>query len=256
MSLKLTIFVLVIFYNLITAFLKKRAKKKLEEAERNGGAGPRGATVSTSTEEVVARKREVPVRTARSEDEEIVQSWDEKSFSAEEEEAENPYREMGRPKPSAMKPAPSAGKDLLTQLAREIGLQLPEAPSARKPAPAPGKAPVPPASKGSAPTSLPARNKRVTSYDEDHARTVADSAPGRDMTSAPGIAAVESANAAAYVTLDPLRPTALTALRADLFDGESLRRAFILKTVLDKPLSLQPRSLGAPGSAPHSVPPG
>jgi hypothetical protein len=65
-----------------------------------------------------------------------------------------------------------------------------------------------------------------------------------DMTSAPGIAAVESANASAYVTRDHRRNANLTGIHAELFDGESLKRAFILKTILDQPLSLKPHGPG------------
>lgn len=83
------------------------------------------------------------------------------------------------------------------------------------------------------------RSKRAALEDDDHARTVADSDQGRDVTSAPGIAAVEMANANAYATLDGTLPTTLSTLRADLLASNSLSRAFILKTVLDKPLSLQ-----------------
>jgi len=83
------------------------------------------------------------------------------------------------------------------------------------------------------------RGKQKKYDDDDHARTVADSDPGRDVTSAPSIAAVEFANTEAYVTKDPSRPTTLSILRNDLFDADALRRAFILKTVLDKPISLQ-----------------
>lgn len=83
------------------------------------------------------------------------------------------------------------------------------------------------------------RSKHAALEDDDHGRTVADSEQGRDVTSAPGIAAVEIAHAKAYVTPDGTLPTTLSALRADLLETGSLSRAFILKTVLDKPLSLQ-----------------
>ena len=152
------------------------------------------------------------------------------------------------------------GKDLLTQLARELGLSLPERPQPR-PAPRPGSptpaAPRPkPASDVAVATAtaayrpvpsqpakpaVPVRNPRVASPDDDHARTVADSLPSADLTSAPGIAAVESANAAAYQAREGRRPPAFSAIRAELFEPDSLRRAFILQTILDKPLSLRTR---------------
>ncbi|GEM_PF-7094585 len=262
MSIKLTIFLLVILYNLITAFMKKRAKKQQEEAARNGvpaaGAGSRSGAVSTSTEEYVAKQREAPAWASQREMDEVFQDKDEAVFRPDdEEEGANPYREGdgSRPGTNRVNPAnqekpASIGKDFLTELAREIGIPVPNAP-----APAPAKAPFPAKPSNAPRPAVPPRNKRVTSYDSnDHARTVADSLPGKDLTSAPGIAAVESANAAAYVTRDPSRPTALSALREDLLDGESLRRAFILKTVLDRPLALQPRVPGASEAAQSPAP--
>ena len=101
---------------------------------------------------------------------------------------------------------------------------------------APPKNPPP---KTSASPSQTYRGKQKKYDDDDHARTVADSDPGRDVTSAPGIAAVEFANSEAYVTRDPSLPTTLSVLRNDIVDADALRRAFILKTVLDKPLTLK-----------------
>ncbi len=261
---------LIILFNVVTAYIKNRAKKKKLEEQRAaaikvkeglGGSlgannsGGRDRVVSTATEETVAKKKEAPVWASQHDADEVTQDWDEHNLSDYgDEESENPYREPSRPNPVVLKQGPTpnsersqvaeAGKDLLTQLARELGLNIPQRPQPNpvpRPVPNPTPNPVQPA-----PLSADAqlRNKRATAGYDDQGRTVADSAPGKDMTSAPGIAAVESANAAAYVTRDPLRPTAMTAIRADLFDPESLRRAFILKTILDQPLSLRTQSKG------------
>jgi hypothetical protein len=282
------ILLLLVLFNLVVAYFKRRAKKK-KEMEARIGADHRtdhgaGASVSTAADEVssqkqVMQKREAPSWASQHERDEVEQDWDERNSSDfEDEDSENPYRETTRPMPTPMKPdpqpqsaakkpTPETGKDLFSQLAKELGLEIPQRPrptepneanQARTPVPTPSqsrqtypgtltKSPGNLGSKGSvtstattmAAAEAALRNKRATAGYDDHSRTVADSAPGADLTSAPGIAAVESANASAYVTRDSRRSAALSALRSDLFDSESLQRAFILKTVLDRPLSLK-----------------
>ena len=186
------IIILLVLFNIATAYFKKRAKAKREAEARHN----------------------------------------------ENKEAEVVQDRVDKRAPETQSKAKEIGKDILSQLAKELGLELPERPQP-KPVPRPVAIPAP---IETARVAFALRKNRVISEDDDHDRTVADSTPGADLTSAPGIAAVESANAAAYVTRDAGRVTFLSALRADLFDSESLRRAFILKTILDKPLSLQPRS--------------
>ncbi len=271
------IIILLILFNIATAYFKKRAKAKRDAEARNGGnAGANTGTVSTSTTEVKVTKREAPAWASRQDEDEVVQDWDEHNLHDEDaEEGENPYRETPvRSKPTALKNEPTLdsgrgskdlsglggdrgnnrspetkakateiGKDILSQLAKELGLELPERPQP-KPVPRPVVIPAP---AETVRTAYAPRKNRVLSEDDDHARTVADSVPGTDLTSAPGIAAVESANAAAYATREG-RTSMLTGIRADLFEPESLRQAFILKTILDKPLSLQPHSPGLSGA--------
>ena len=143
-------------------------------------------------------------------------------------------------------------QSLFSQLAKELGLEFPpEAPSSQ---------PKPTASQRSRSVETPSRavvkdtvavpaaaargvytsqSKTAVSNEDWNERIVADSDSGKDMTSAPGIARVESANAAAYFSRDKQTAIDMATIRADFLDGESLRRAFILKTILEKPLSLR-----------------
>jgi hypothetical protein len=132
-----------------------------------------------------------------------------------------PQRESGaRPAARPADPveqAKAAGKDLLSQLAKELGLELP---GATRPPPRPG-------------------NVHVTHRPAPHPAPKPRPEPEADERPAPSMAAPVppmSGNRAAAA--EP------AVAFSDFSDPAALRRAVILKTILDKPLSLRPRLPG------------
>src|SRR5690606_3541698 len=123
----------------------------------------------------------------------------------------------------AQEQAAQLGKDLLSQIAKELGLDLPQSPTPRpvpKPAmPTPesqgAKKPVPHAVMPSA-----AHSQRRTSPPEWETSS-------RRTRSAPPMESAVSASTGSLA-------------RESMLDAESIRRAIVLKTILDKPLSLKP----------------
>lgn len=135
----------------------------------------------------------------------------------------------------AKEKAAEVGKDLLNQLAKELGLELPQQ---GRPAPAQPQAPKPSGPQpvpASAPSrTIPAATAGLASPDEIRNRNLeADRArPGTLYSHRAPQSALPSGKV----------PTLIPGLAAgDLTDPESLRRAFILKTVLDRPVSMKRR---------------
>ena len=138
--------------------------------------------------------------------------------------------------------AAELGKDLLSQLAKELGLEIPTGP---KPAPRPVPAPARPLPAAQTPAAKPkasaiqAARESAASVKMARARETARPRPeaGEDTPRrAPGYLAVTPAA--------PMAARVSATARASLMDLKSLRNAFILKTILDKPLSLMPRVPG------------
>lgn len=167
---------------------------------------------------------------------------------AEREAAERQAREARDEKASEAATAAQAkkdkaldvGKDILGQLAKELGLELPEAkkPAPPKPAPAPASAPSRPAPTPARPArpgraeferERPSTLKDLLAAQKSASANAGENAPRRMRPSATG---PEPARAPAAVPL---------AAQIDLADADALRRAIVLKTILDKPLALQPR---------------
>ncbi len=143
--------------------------------------------------------------------------------------------------------AKELGKDLLSQLAKELGLEIPTGTTpAPRPVPAPAKPqparPLPaaqaPATKVKASATMAARQSAASAkvaLGRESGRTRLDA--GEDTPR----------RAQGYLAVTPAPPMAVrvsATARASLMDLKSLRNAFILKTILDKPLSLSPREPG------------
>jgi hypothetical protein len=138
--------------------------------------------------------------------------------------------------------AAELGKDLLSQLAKELGLEIPTGP---KPAPRPVPAPARPQPTAQAPA---AKVKASTAMAARQSAATAKMAQGRES----GRTRLEAGENTprrpqGYLAVTPSAPMAIRvsdAARASLMDLKSLRNAFILNTILDKPLSLKPREPG------------
>jgi hypothetical protein len=138
--------------------------------------------------------------------------------------------------------AKEVGKDLLGQLARELGLELPPAPK-----PSPSARPGPSAS--------PGRPAPVSRNASAPAKVRPTAAQYRSSTPVPGGPAAARKTAvreeegsdspvpapAPGAHLEPVRSAASPTPVLDLGDPEALRKAFILKTILDKPHALRAR---------------
>jgi hypothetical protein len=124
--------------------------------------------------------------------------------------------------------AAETAKDFLTQIAKELGLELPPGTSG-KPAPKPqAPKPAPP------PPPPPRPSYQAPSPDESRFRATE---AARAKPSMPRIEEFQP-----YATASAARGAGITPL--ELAGPEALRQAFILKTILDKPLARRPRSHG------------
>ena len=247
--MKTEIIVILILVQVVASIFAKRKAKK--QAEASGSTGARNERPAGET-----RKREAIAdsRSTYDKDESGDQGeWDEhhmRGASRDERPAlgggapadrsqagarapqESGTRNPAPGKPSA--PAGSgrmaeAGKDLLSQLAKELGLEIP-APPQRKPPAAAAKAPAP-----SKATTLEKRSESKRIVQTHTARPVSREGGENAPRRAPGNTPVTQAAEGLSVS---------ELARESLGDAASIRRAFILKTILDKPLSLQPRRPG------------
>lgn len=122
------------------------------------------------------------------------------------------------------------GKDLLAKLAKELGLELPQPRPVPKPAPAP-KTPAKPGLLKTPPSKAPAHATRghVHSFDDARVRAVEASRAQARPASIPSVAPASAPVAKPLIS------------NFEIGDVESMRKAFVLKTLLDKPLALKPR---------------
>ncbi|MBW8886568.1 MAG: hypothetical protein JF616_02320 [Fibrobacteres bacterium] len=140
--------------------------------------------------------------------------------------------EMPAAPAQARREAPKpAGKGLLEQLARELGLELPQPTGS---APVPQRAPARPVEAASArpqtarqETRRDARPSDKTNRSDRDERDEASRSEGSDTRPTPA----------------PMTAPAAQALvgPGDFTDPEALRKAFIIKVILDKPIALQRR---------------
>lgn len=167
----------------------------------------------------------------------------------------------GKAGPSGKEKAAELGKDFFSQLAKEFGLELP-APNEQRPRPGqnqipqhvPHQSPVPVGNPKGVPvtktvTARPTaqaqkainqaqraasdavRNARISNARQHHES--GENSPRRTQSNTP--VTQESA---------PMIAAHSVFARESLFELDSLRRAYILKTILEKPLSLRPRQVG------------
>lgn len=139
----------------------------------------------------------------------------------------------------AKEKATEIGKDILGQLAKELGLELPKDGTAPKPIPArvPSAEPAPatraPNRESARKASTGAHTPRGYSTSPDEVRARA-AETARAKPSLPRVAAP-----VAVVAKEVFSQASLAA--RDLNDPDALGRAFVLQTILGKPLSMRPR---------------
>jgi hypothetical protein len=210
------IVLLIIAFNVVTAVMKSRAKKAREQAAH----GPAGSG-----------NRSAPPPEAQS-------GPHYEEFEEDEEEYQNPYaghragrqnlpegpgedRRSERP----VAELPSFGRDILDQLARDLGLRLPQPPA---PVPAPASSSTTSASSSRVETS---RSNPV----------VAARVSGREAQpriAATGMTAAKSGRSEATRSRTGI---GASPLRDSLLGKDRLREAFVLKEILDLPLARRPR---------------
>ncbi|MDB5048333.1 MAG: hypothetical protein JWO30_1404 [Fibrobacteres bacterium] len=248
--MKLEIILLLIAVQVVYKVMSKRkAAKQAEEASRNPAAsrgpaqgGPAGAAVTPRKPQAIPDGRNSYDEARDQED------WDEHHMSGESRDARPAAGQPPQPDRTGNAPAAGQGKaadlgkDLLSQLARELGLEIPSAPQ-RKPASAPAARPQPAQPVGQ---KTKADTARPTSQATTLSKRVAEK--GAVKTDADGPtdryrneSVPREAPGNTPVTAEPMARSLSDLTRESLGDAESIRRAFILKTILDKPISLQPR---------------
>lgn len=247
------IILFVIFLQVVFGILAKRkAQKQAEEAARNpDGAMGEGAFPEErpSLPSPVRRK----TRWGGQSEDESEADWDE--HHSEEIERSRAEGRKGIDKGKAKE----LGKDILSQLAKELGLEIPTSPKpAPRPAPAPPRpqpaAPAPSAkSKASAiggkvsaieaKQSSAERMAKAKGRHTEISRRSSEDYPDRKRQDAGESTPRRPPGYLAVTPSAPMAPraSASATARASLMDVKSLRNAFILKTILDKPLSLKPR---------------
>ena len=254
-SMTKIILVIIAFQVVMGIMAKRKARRKVEEAARNPSTTKDGESPA-----VAARKPQPLWGDSQSEhdDDEEEDEWDEHHKRGEPERARPQPSQDQRHDPAGSGKAAELGKDLLSQLAKELGLEIP-GPDQRRPAPAPRPSPQPPAPIQTTrpapnPKGIPvartvtvrptaqaqkainqaqrmasdaARDSRIALARGHH--TGGENAPRRETKNAPA--------------MEPSAPMAAASsvARESLFDVISIRRAIILNTILEKPLSLKPR---------------
>jgi hypothetical protein len=198
----------IIVFNIVAGMISKRKQKQAKAGAKTEPKTDPKAEARLLEEarlrEAAETKRKAAERRAR---EEILRARDEARGSGEPAEAGTGGASEARTRPTA--PAGNArptGKRILDQLARELGLELPEA---RQPVPAPAR---PSSRQASAPAPV-------------------------EPVEAPVSARIPIASVAPIAA--PASPSFPGA--ADFSDPEAMRKAFILKVILDKPPALRHR---------------
>jgi hypothetical protein len=234
----------IIAFNIVAGMISKRKQRQAKSAKANprteaGKAearrdkdDSRDGEIRRSLEETRLReaaeaKRRAADRQARQAREEVLRAREEERTSEEPvatgtaKQAETTGRAVP-PQPPRETPKP-AGKGLLEQLARELGLELPQAP---RPAPIPARAPVRPVE---TPSMRPQPGRQEIRRDTRRLESDETGEPSRSEGSGyrPAPAPMSAPIAEALVGPD------------DFTDPRAMRKAFILKVILDKPLALR-----------------
>jgi len=235
----------IIVFNVVAGMISKRKQRQAKSGSKTNPrteAGKaearrdkddsRDGEVRRSLEETRLReaaeaKQRAAERQARQAREEVLRAREEERTS-EEPVATGTANEVERtgravpPQASRETPKP-AGKGLLEQLARELGLELPQSP---RPAPVPARAPARPVE---APSMRPQTGQQQIRRDTRRLDTNETGEPspsegsGYRPTPAPMTAPVAEA------LVGP----------GDFTDAEAMRKAFVLKVILDRPLALR-----------------
>lgn len=249
-SMSKIILVIIAFQVVMGILAKRKARRKAEEADgsaaeadprvegrRPGGLEEVGMDSSRRPESGSRRDR---IETEGRDD------WGDHHASDDGEHESSP-RPGARP---GEKPGQGAqlGKDLLSQLAKELGLDLPESPRP-KPAPRPSPAPSPVSAPKPVPAAKPAPARPQPAREHEPKSRMPSAARSERRPSGPewDPASPRRTTRSAPVTEAPAVASAGAVARESMLDLETLRRAIILKTILDKPLSLQPRQPGFAG---------
>lgn len=196
--------------------------KEKDEANRRNRELQRSAE-ETRLREAAEAKRKAAERRAR---EEMLRARVEARRSREAAAAEAPAggasdaAASGAAAQARPETAKTGGRGLLDQLARELGLELPDASRPVPTTPRPPSKPTP-----AQPARPQGARSRGDAREED-----ADDLPGLASRTAPVAATVPPVPASAAQAAGPV----------DFSDPEAMRKAFILKTLLDKPLALRP----------------
>lgn len=141
-----------------------------------------------------------------------------------------------------------SAKDIMSQLARELGLEIPGLPQRpQKP-----RTPHPARNSNRKPEASVSKPGPAAARPVEPAKRVPDAAkrPAErpkywdDASSAARKAAAKMVAEHAHAMEAPAPRSTTDIAMEGLGDAESIRRAFILKTILDKPLALQPRIPG------------
>lgn len=278
------IILFVIFLQVVFGILAKRkARKNAEEAARNPD-GVLGEDVHPSERPTQSTASRRPLGWGGQSDDESEPDWDEHHSEEGERSRPEPRNQMRRLPDEFRRgeraegragdngegrdrdehpgrkgidtgKAKELGKDLLSQLAKELGLEIP---TDHKPAPRPAPAPARPlpaaqtppakASATQAAKQSAASAKMAQSRAKDRQTEISrrgDQNSGRRQDAGENT----PRRASGYLAATPAEPmavrlTASATARASLMDVKSLRNSFILKTILDKPLSLAPREPG------------
>ena len=227
-SLHATIILGVIAFNVVMSIIAKRKKKALAEAKDPQAAARLKEQARQRMEaerakaQSAAAAREAAARSAR-------QQADRRETAPEASEERGDQ-------------ALDVGKDLLGQLARELGLKLPESEAPRRPAPQRPATPQAPAAR--APQKAEARTSKKAVFEGYSAERERPKSMKDLLAAQKAASAQEGENAPRRVPRAEAVPEPVRAagpmVRAQDLDAEALRRAFILKTILDKPVTLRP----------------
>lgn len=146
-----------------------------------------------------------------------------------------------RPEPARPAPASrSAGQDILAQLAKELGLQIPTPPPPAPPARHSNTNVTPARSPQSASAPSPRHARLETPLPAETATRRPETRPAASSRRPETPAPIEPLPQASVFEAAPVSDE----WRPNLSDPAALRQAFILKTILDRPLSLRPRRPG------------
>lgn len=208
------IVLLIIAFNVISAVAQRRAKKARDaEAARQGSPGPASGGEKWDDDE------------------------DQRAGTGEEERIEK---------------MPSLGRDILDQLARDLGLKVPKPQAPQRPRPAvsvPASAPV----RTESPEEVRERLRRRERELEVERARAREKIREWERLAASGTRGATSSSSAAHPVAAPSLKTARASApmpaafhgdavkRPDLRDPRRLREAFIAKEILDAPLSRRTR---------------